>query len=333
MDPDVPQTSTDRDESVPPKPLVRTPAGYQAPGHFGSPELVLLAILSLVWGAAYVLIRQGLLLGASPLPFAAVRYALAAGAFAAIAIVAKSPLPSRRELWISASVGGVVIIGLYGGLLYWGEQYTTGGYAAVLASTAPLLTVAFGFLILRAERLSSRGLLGMVVGFAGTAVLVVPQLIGTSIGSPEGPIFILAAMACAAGGTVLLRRIGGGPQGLWQIGAQFGVAAGMLGAGSFLLPVPRSLPLSVDLWAILAGLVIFSSVIGYFAYFALHHRLGPVRANLVAYLVPLAGLALGTGLLAEPVTGWELAGVAIVLAGVTLVLWDSNRAPVRARTS
>jgi len=76
--------------------------------------------------------------------------------------------------------------------------------------------------------------------------------------------------------------------------------------------------------------VAFSSVVGYFSYFALHHRVGPVRANIVAYLAPLVGVAVGTGLYGEPITIWEIAGVAVVLAGVTLVLLDSAR---RARAS
>jgi drug/metabolite transporter (DMT)-like permease len=303
-----------------------TAAEPPRPGAFGLREVGLLATASLVWGAAYVFIRQGLVLGAAPLAFASVRYLLSAVAFAMLAAVRREPFPSRHDLLVSAAIGGTLIIGLYGGLLYWGEQYTTGGYAAVLASTAPLLTVAAGFFLLTAERLGGRGLAGMAIGFVGAAVLVVPELTGTSVlGSWEGPPFVLGAMVCTAVGTVLLRRYGRGRQTSWQIGVQFTVAGLLLGTAALAIPSARALPLTVGVLELLGVLVVFSSVVGYFSYFALHHRVGPVRANVVAYLAPLVGVVVGTGFYGEPVTYWELAGVAIVLVGVTMVLWDSSR--------
>ncbi|MGI0071688.1 MAG: DMT family transporter [Thermoplasmata archaeon] len=300
-------------------------AGAGGPGRFGPAEVALLVVVSVVWGAAFVFIRQGIVLGASPLAFAAVRYALSAVAFVALAAGRREPFPTRRTLLLSAGIGGTLIIGLYGGFLYWGEQFTTGGYAAVVASTVPLLTVAFGFSLLAAERLGPRGLVGMVVGFAGAAVIVLPQLEGSSLGSWQGPVFLLGAMVSTALGTVLLRRAAVGRQGLWQIGAQFAVAGTLLGVATLALPISKSLPLTTGVLGALAFLVGLSSLVGYFAYFALHHRVGPVRANLVTYLAPLVGVAIGSGAFGEPVTAGEVLGVGIVLAGVGLVLWDSAR--------
>lgn len=299
-------------------------SGERAPS-FRAPELALLAVTSLVWGAAYVFIRSGIEAGASPLAYAAVRYLLAAAGFAALALAARAPAPSRRALGISMAVGGLLVIGLYGGLLYWGEQFTTGGYAALLASTAPLWTVICGIVLLGSERLGGRGLFGIAVGFAGSVVLVLPQLLGTRIGSWEGPVFILAAMLSTAVGTVLLRRYGGGPQGLWQISAQFVTAGALLSGAALALPVPEALPWDPAVLVPLAALVLASSLVGYFAYYALHHRVGPVRANVVAYLAPLVGLAVGSGFYGEPVTVWEVVGVLVVLSGVTLVLSDVAR--------
>lgn len=294
---------------------------------FGSVGIGLLAVTSVVWGAAYVFIRSGIEAGAAPLAFAASRYVLAAALFAAIALGTRAPSPARGRLTVSGAVGGVLVIGLYGGLLYWGEQFTTGGYAALLASTAPLWTVGSGVILLAQERLGRLGLLGIGIGFGGSVVLVLPQLLGSAVGTWEGPVFILVAMASTAIGTVLLRRYGGGAQGLWQISAQFLVAGVLLGVAALALPVREVLPLTVGVLAPLGVLVVASSLVGYFAYFALHHRVGPVRANIVAYVAPLVGLALGSGLYGEPFTLWELAGVGIVLGGVTLVLRDSSRRP------
>jgi probable blue pigment (indigoidine) exporter len=301
--------------------------GDRTPIRFTGWDVALLAICGGVWGIAYVFIRQGIVLGASPLLFAAVRYAFSAVGFALIAAVRRESLPAARALAVSAVVGGVLVIGLYGGFLYWGEQYTAGGYAAVLSTTAPILSVVFASVLLPGERLPPRALAGVGVGFAGVVVLVAPTLYGGPVGGWQGPAFIVGAFVCAASGTVLLRRFGGGRQGLWQIGTQFAVGAGLLGAATLVLPVPESFPNREGVWVALATLVVLSSLVGYFTYFAMHHRVGPVRANSVTYLIPLVGIATGSGLFGEPLTVWEIAGFLVVITGLTLIVQGSPRSP------
>jgi probable blue pigment (indigoidine) exporter len=310
------------------------PSAAPPPPRFSNLDIALIVLLALLWGSAYIFIREGLLLGASPFPFAALRYALSAAAFFAIAAGRRSPFPSRSALLASAGISGTLFIGLYGGFLYWGEQYTTGGYASVLSATAPILTVVVAYAILPQERLSGLALAGIAIGFLGTLVLVVPELWGGSIGAWPGPEFVIAAFVCAAFGTVLLRRFGGGPQGLWQIGAQFATGAVILGVATVALPFPRALPLTGPILAALFALVAFSSVAGYFVYFRLHHQVGPVRANTIAYLLPLAGIGIGTGIFGEPISAWEIAGFLIVVLGVTLVIRDRSRsAPTEAHAT
>lgn len=304
-----------------------SPASPQDPSapRLGPREVGLLVALAFLWGSAYILIREGELFGASPLAYAGVRYALSAAAFAGLAAARREPWPSRRGLLVSATVGGVLLIGLYGGFLYWGEQSTTGGYAAALSSTAPILTVVASYAILPNEGLGPLALAGIGLGFLGVLVLVLPDLVGPGVGSASGVLAIVAAFVSTTFGSVLLRRYGGGRQTLWQIGAQFGVGTLVLGAATLLVPSPEALPLTPAIWGALLLLVVFSSVMGYFVYFLLHHRVGPNRANIVAYLLPLVGIGFGTGLFGEPVTVPEVAGFVIVLAGVTLVLREAGR--------
>jgi len=300
-------------------------AATQGPAHprFAAVDIALLGVCGLVWGIAYVFIRQGIVLGASPLPFAAVRYAISAAAFAAIAASRREGVPSARAVSISAAVGGVLVIGLYGGFLYWGEQYTSGGYASILSTTAPILTVVFAYFLLPRERLGARSLAGIALGFAGVIVLVAPTLGSGAAGDWRGPLSIIGAFLCTTFGTVLLRRYGGGRQGFWQIGAQFAVAAGVLGLATAVVSGREALPSTEGVWTALAILVALSSVVGYFTYFALHHRIGPVRANTVTYLIPLVGVGVGSGFYGEPITLWEIGGFLIVLVGLTLIVRES----------
>jgi drug/metabolite transporter (DMT)-like permease len=314
--------------------LLRTPAygpaanfsrGARSDARLTALDVALLCSLAVLWGSAYIFIREGIVLGASPLVYASLRYLLSAAAFAGLAVVRRESLPGRSAMAVSAGVGGMLVIGLYGGFLYWGEQFTTGGFAAVLAATAPVLTVVVAYSILPSERLGRLGAVGLGLGFGGVIVLVLPALVGSPVGEWPGPLFVLGAFLSAAIGSVLLRRAGGGPQGAWQIGAQFAVGGVLLGVATLVLPVPRSFPLTTGVLYSLVALVLFASVMGYFVYFQLHHRVGPVRANIVAYLVPLVGIGIGSGLLGEPVTVWEFVGFGIVIAGLTLIIRESSR--------
>ncbi len=288
----------------------------------------LLGALAIFWGVAYLFIREGIVGGAPPLLFASVRYLISAGAFVALAVARGEPPRDRRSWAVSAVVGGILIIGLYGGFLYSGEQYTSGGYAAVLSSTAPLLTAVMAMLLLADERPSLLATVGLGLGFAGGVALVVPSLTAGGIAAWPGPELVLAAFASTAAGTVLLRRLRTPAQSLGQIGAQFAVAGGLLAAGTLLTGEPLSLPPSVSVLGSLAALVIVSSVLGYFTYFRLHHRVGPVRANTVAYLVPLVGAGIGSGVLGEPFSPWEGLGFLLVAVGVALV--SRGARPLRA---
>jgi len=288
-------------------------------------DLLLLVALGFLWGSAYVAIRQGIVAGASPFIFAGVRYSIVAGLLALVATVRREAWPSRRASVLSAALGGTLIIGMYGLLLYWGEQFTSGGYASVLSGTGPILTVVFAYSLLPSERLSPTAIAGVAVGFLGILVLVLPSLLGGYGGSWMGPVAITGAFVVFPLGTVLLRRWSQEREGTWQLSLQFGVGAGVLGLAVLLVPGPERLPLTLAVWASLLVLVVFASLLGYVVYFRLHHRVGPGRANLVAYLLPLVGVGLGTGLFGEPITPWEVGGFLLVVTGLSLVFLTRDR--------
>lgn len=288
-------------------------------------DALLLVGLGVLWGSAYVAIRVGIVGGASPFLFAATRYALVAVLFVLIALARHEPWPSRRAIVISATVGGTLIIGLYGMLLYWGEQFTTGGYATALTGIAPILTVVYAHSLLPSERLRPVAIAGILVGFLGVVVLVLPELLAGGGGSWQGPVAVMGAFVVFPLGSVLLRRWGREREGPWHLSFQFAVGAGILAVAVAVVPGPERLPLTFTVWAALLVLVVFASLLGYLTYFTLHHRIGPGRANLVAYLLPIVGIGLGSGLFGEPVTVSEIVGVLLVTAGLSLVFVTAER--------
>jgi probable blue pigment (indigoidine) exporter len=281
-------------------------------------NLVLLVVLGLVWGSAYPVIRFGLLDGWTPLTFAAARYAFSAVAIALLAVVTRVGRPTARGLALSALIG-IPIVAFYGAFLYVGEQTTSGSLAAILIAVTPLLTALFALPVLPGESLGRAGFLGLAVGFLGVVVLVFPPPGVTLAGSLWGPVAVFAAALSVAAGSVALRRMKPEGETLWGVSVQFAVATLVLTA---LLPVAEPHPALV--WnsggiLALAYLIVLPSLVGYTLYFYLHHQVGPARANVVAYVNPLAAVSIGILLFAEPFQPWELVGFALVIVGLTIL--------------
>jgi len=171
---------------------------------------------------------------------------------------------------------------------------------------------------------------GIALGFIGVVVLVFPTLLGSVGSNWEGPVAVIGAFVVFPLGSVLLRRWGRGGESTWQLSFQFAVGAAILAVAVLLAPVPEQLPFTLTVWASLLVLVVFASVFGYVVYFRLHHRIGPARANLVAYVVPIVGIGVGSGFFGEPITVWEVGGFVLIALGLSLVFAASNRPPAPA---
>lgn len=282
-------------------------------------DLALLLFLGAVWGSAFPVIRWGLLAGASPLLFATVRCALGGLSMGAIALASRQPRPTRRSAAVSAGLGGALLIGGYFAFLYVGEEAVPGGLASVLVATNPIWAAGLSFLLLTAEKPDLKVLGGLGLGFAGIVAIFLPSLWGGSGAALLPLVEVLVAPALFALGSVLLRRLSPAPQGPWGISIQLTAGAGVLLLATTLTePSPR-LPLTEPVGLSLLFLLLAPTCVGYIVYFHLHHRVGPTQANLVSYVSPLSGLAVGGALLAEVPSAPELGGFALIAGGLTLI--------------
>ncbi|HTT34613.1 MAG TPA: DMT family transporter [Thermoplasmata archaeon] len=285
-------------------------------------SLVLLVALGAAWGSAFIAIRYLLDLGASPFFFVLIRLLAQAGLTGAIAVAARERGPSRRDAWISAILGGAFVMGGYQLLLFWGEQYTSGGLAGVLVAASPLFTALLSVLLLRREAFHRIGTLGVIVGFAGVAFLFEPDLAGGGPSSVEGLAAILSAAFAFALGSVLLRRWRRGGESLWGVSIEF-AAGGLVALAAVALfePAP-SFPLGPGALLAVAYLVVVAGVLGFLVYFHIHGRVGPGRANLVSFVAPVAALVSGVVVLGESYALVQLGGFGLIVLGLYLVQRD-----------
>lgn len=290
-----------------------TPAG---PG----PWTVLssLALLCAIWGSTYLVIREGLH-DLPPFLAAGTRFALAASILCVLA-----PRAARREggdaptLRLSLTMG-VLNATISYGIVYWSETVLPSGLVSVLWSAYPLFMALSGHLFLPEERLRPVQGLGFLVGFAGVGLLFLTDL--QAIGPralTAGVVLLASPLVSTVGNTILKRHAGGTSSALLNrngmlIGAVLLLSLAAWREGD---AVVRWTPRAV-------GSVLYLAVVGTVVTFGLFYwlmRYAPAtRLSLIAYVIPVVALTLGTLVGDEPFERHTLAGSATVLVGVGLV--------------
>ncbi|WP_251330175.1 DMT family transporter [Haloplanus pelagicus] len=286
-------------------------------GHYRNAGLFVL--LGVLFGSAFVAIKAGLAV-LPPILFAAIRFDVAAPillAYSAWRYAAWRPR-SRADL-AAIAVGAVAIVAANNGLLFIGQRTITPAAASVMYGLNPILSPAIAFLLL-GQRLDARGILGILLGLVGVVVIVQPSPETLTSGSTIGQLYVLAAAALIALGSVLMRRIdatmASTPLTAWAmaLGAAllhlWSLAIGESAAGTE--------PTATLVLAVLV-VAVPSTAAAYPIYFALIRRIGPVRTNLVAYVVPIFAALTGWLLLGEAVTLATAVGFCVVVAGVCLL--------------
>jgi drug/metabolite transporter (DMT)-like permease len=228
---------------------------------------------------------------------------------------------SRRQLLQFAVVGNLLLMG--GNLtLSYAEQYIPSGLAALLVACIPLWFVILDSLMLGHHRMSGRVVTGLALGFAGTLVLLWPQLSATGqIGHRQlgwSLALIVGALSWALG-SVLSKKWQSGPP-TFAATAWHVFFAGM-GNSLFALlnrDYTRAVWTPRGIGAIVY-LIICGSIIGYTAYIYILSRAPAAKVSTYAYVNPVVAVFLGWLVLHEKIDAFILAGSAIVIASVIVV--------------
>ena len=276
-------------------------------------------LLTLIWGTTWAAIRIGLE-GVPPFTGVAVRFTIAGALLLSLALAAGVRLGRRRHekaLWVA---NGVLTFCLSYSIVYWSEQYIPSGLAAVLFATYPLFVALVAHLLLADERLAARAGVGLVLGFAGVAVIFSDDL--ALLGGEQvrhAALVMLGSPLVSAIATVAIKRWGTGvhPLSLSAVPMLFtGAVMGMVAAGT-----ERGRPLVLDGRSVgaLLYLAVLGSAVTFTVYYWLLARVTATRLALTSYLIPIVALAIGAVLFDEPLRPRLLAGSALILAGVVIV--------------
>lgn len=276
-----------------------------------------IALLSLIWGTTWAAIRISLE-GFPPLTGVALRFAVASAVLVVVARALGVRLggAGRREWSLRLAHGGLSF-GISYGVVFWAEQWVPSGLAAVIFATFSLFVVVMARAVLPDERMGPFGLLGVGVGLLGVAVIYAEDL--GRLGGPQvafASVVLLASPIASAAANVVIKRWGEGvhPVSLnaWAMGmgsVAVGALAALVEADRPIVPAPGPV-LALLYMAVLGSALTFS------LYYWLLQHLPASRLSLIAYLTPVVAVAIGVGVLDEPLTPRIVIGAALVLAGV-----------------
>src|SRR5256885_11895113 len=164
----------------------------------GSLILAFLAVY-VVWGSTYLAMRFGVE-SFPPLLLAGTRF-LTTGVILYPVLRWKTGIKPTAQHWKTASITGVLLLFIGNGGVCWAEQTVPSGVTALLVAMVTLWMVLVDWLRPGGYRPSSRGFFGIILGFAGLALLVGPSHFGSSgrIDPIGAGVLVLASLSWACG--------------------------------------------------------------------------------------------------------------------------------------
>ncbi len=278
-------------------------------------------LLAAIWGSSFLFMRLAVVeFGA--LPTAAVRVAIAAAFLLPILLWKRQGSVLARH-WKPVFLVGLLNSGIPFACYAFALLYITTGLSAILNATVPLFGAVVAWLWLRDRPNASRAL-GLVVGFAGVALLASgkasfkPDASGVASGVASGWAVVACLVATLCYGisaSFTKRYLGGLPPLVTATGSQIGATLGLALPALWLWPAQTP---GAGAWLALVVVGVLCTGIAYILYFRLIENAGPARALAVTFLVPVFALVYGVLLLGETITPLMILSGLVIIVGTSL---------------
>ena len=280
---------------------------------------ILFLTLGFLWGSSYLWIKIGLE-SLPPLTLISGRLLLGGAFLAVVVAIARQPLPRERRQYGHLLVMAVVNIVMPFILITVGEQSIDSALASILTATVPLTVIVLAPMFLPDERITLPKIAGLALGFAGVIMLVAPDLVNLSDSDLTGELMMLGAAICYGIGNVYSKRNVRGLRPMIPALFQVVFAAAIIVPMALAVehPIGSVQPAPSAIVAVI-WLGILGSGVAYLCYFTILAHWGATRTSMVAYLLPVVGIALGAAVMQDPVTVNRIVGTGLIIAGIALV--------------
>jgi drug/metabolite transporter (DMT)-like permease len=212
-------------------------------------------------------------------------------------------------------------------LLTWGETMVPSGFASLVVSTMPIMIAVLNSFLPGGDPMNKRAWAGTLLGTAGIAVLVWPSLhrhaAQSGVTRPVlGVMVLLGAALCFAVGSVLSRQFRFKADTFVATGWQIGAAAIFNWLVALLTGGVHRAVWTVHGLESIVYLSVFGSIFGLVAFTYLLQNVAVTKVATYAFVNPAIAVLLGVVLLGERLAPTELAGMAIIVCAVAMVVYS-----------
>jgi drug/metabolite transporter (DMT)-like permease len=266
--------------------------------------------MAFIWGIPYLFIKVAV--GElTPATLVFMRSLIGASILLPIAL-ARRDLAPLRPYWKWLLLYTFIEIAAPWFLLSDAERRITSSLAGLLIAASPSIAAVLAVVSGGSDRLDSRRIAGLLLGFGGVAALVGLDVRANDLGA-IGQV-VLVAVCYAVGPMIIERKLASLPA-LGVVASSLAITA-VAYAPFAVTQLPTTLPSPSVLFAV-AVLGVVCTALGFVVFFALITEAGAPRATVITYVNPAIALALGVALLGEPFTvGIAIGFVLIVLGSV-----------------
>ncbi|MBX2924871.1 MAG: EamA family transporter [Chitinophagaceae bacterium] len=283
------------------------------------------AVVYVVWGSTYFFIR----LAIEEMPVSimgALRFLIAGVLMLGWCAFQKEKLFRKKDI-LPAFFTGLLLLFIGNGAVAWSEQYLASSLVAVFVASSPMWFVLLDHTQWKTNFSSRNTLAGIIIGFAGIVLLFsnnIPGKLTGSINKWEAMSFgvlTIGAISWALGSLYSKYRpskFSGALNSGWQmIGAGVAFALTAIVRNDWSSFHPQQI--STTAWLSIVYLVTMGSLVGYSSFVWLLKVRPAAQVSTHAYVNPVVAVLLGVFFANETVTPFQMAGLAVILAGVLLV--------------
>ncbi len=282
-------------------------------------DWLLLLILGLMWGTSYAFIKLGIENGLGTFTLIATRLLIGFALLATVVIVAKEPLPRSPRVYLNLLIMAVINIVIPFTLITTAEQSVPSAIAAIINGAVPLVVILLAALTFPDEPITLNRLAGLLVGYAGVVVIVLPGLAASTGGAVSGELALVGSTIAYGIGAVFARAKIRGLRPMIPAVFQVGFAFVIIAALALIKERPFDVAWNPNAIIAVVWLGIFGSGLAYLLNFRLLGRIGATRTSILAYFLPIVGIVSGAVMFGETIDQYVLIGTAMVIGGVALV--------------
>ena len=285
-------------------------------------EALLFALICLIWGSTWVVIKIGLE-GMPPFLGAGLRFLLATLLVSLVLAARRKRLRLTRDDKVCVLSLGLLVFWIDYAAVYWAELRISSGLTAIIFSTMPLMASLLSAYWTRSETLTGRKVAGIAVGILGTALLFWPH---EHLGYQQtlGMLAALGGCLSATINLVTMKKYGHNSDPFVLNFFGMGLGAACLLVMSAALEDWHTVVWTRSNVLAILYLSVFGSVIAFSSYYYLIKKMDATIVSLSTLIIPIVALILGRAFLGEMVTPLAVAGIVTILAGVAIAILPSQ---------